>query len=542
MEKTNTKPLSLIMLNILFFIIHANIYGTTWYVSTTGNNSNNGKSLAQAFSTIQHAESQTNPGDTVLVANGTYNQSISITRSGTSSAWITYKAINKHGATLNTSNSCFVIGGTNLPTSYIIIDGFELIATGVYGVGVGSGYGAHHLTVRNCWAHNCGQSGIQLNDGDYRTAENNICNNNSWLMPLCGSGISLWGLAPFDSLSGYHSIVKGNICYDNENGPATNQTDGEGIIIDDNRNTQSGHTAGSKNIGYTGCKVLVEDNLCYFNGGYGIEIYLSNNATVRNNTVWSNYKDRGNTGTWRSDLAASCSANILFYNNIAVANSNLRMDGETTNYSNFSNNSALGAYALSGDMYGANYTYYNNISYDINNTSSNSVTSNGITISFNVANGNKAATNPLFINPDTSSSIANFHLQSNSPAINAGTLSYGADTTDLDGNPRVISSTIDIGCYEQQISTTSMHSLNASINTVSIFPNPASDYCFLNSELLSDKKITVRFYNTIGQEIYTTQTSSKRIDVSRLQDGLYFYSLIIENEESIGEGKIIIQR
>jgi hypothetical protein len=44
----------------------------------------------------------------------------------------------------------------------------------------------------------------------------------------------------------------------------------------------------------------------------------------------------------------------------------------------------------------------------------------------------------------------NLHLQTNSPCINAGDNTYVTTATDLDGNPRIVSGTVDIGAYEYQ--------------------------------------------------------------------------------------------
>ncbi|MEO7300687.1 MAG: immunoglobulin domain-containing protein [Verrucomicrobiota bacterium] len=53
---------------------------------------------------------------------------------------------------------------------------------------------------------------------------------------------------------------------------------------------------------------------------------------------------------------------------------------------------------------------------------------------------------PTFVN----TSSGDFHLQANSPCINAGNNSYITNTTDFDVNPRTVGGTVDVGAYEFQ--------------------------------------------------------------------------------------------
>jgi len=61
--------------------------------------------------------------------------------------------------------------------------------------------------------------------------------------------------------------------------------------------------------------------------------------------------------------------------------------------------------------------------------------------------GNGNITNaPLFVD----AAKGDFRLQSNSPCINWGNNSAVSNTTDLDGNPRIVEDVVDMGAYEYQ--------------------------------------------------------------------------------------------
>jgi hypothetical protein len=66
------------------------------------------------------------------------------------------------------------------------------------------------------------------------------------------------------------------------------------------------------------------------------------------------------------------------------------------------------------------------------------------------ANGVGNITNaPLFVDLAN----GNLRLQSNSPCINSGNNAYVVGSTDLDGNPRIVGGTVDMGAYEYQTPT-----------------------------------------------------------------------------------------
>ena len=104
-----------------------NLSGATcYYVTPSGNDANAGTQSAP-FKTLQRAANVVNPGDGVLVGAGVYTGSstavVTISRSGTSSAWITFSG--QPGAIVDGQNNASQTG-IAIRGNYIVVRGFEV--------------------------------------------------------------------------------------------------------------------------------------------------------------------------------------------------------------------------------------------------------------------------------------------------------------------------------------------------------------------------------------------------------------------------------
>jgi hypothetical protein len=358
------------------------------------------------------------PGDTVIVRPGTYTESVSIGRSGAEDNHITLKS-EVPGQALIRGTSWNAV---SINANYVTIDGFDISGRGG-GDGIEAN-GRHHIAVLNNIVHDNRESGIQFNGSDFIRVEGNTTYNNAsdgWF-----SGISIYqnrNITGDTKTEGFRTIVRDNISYNNVT-KTGQHTDGNGIIIDDFQSTQ---TKGFPNYTFP---TLVENNLVYGNGGKGIQVTWSDYVTVRNNTSYHNNVDNLNTGTWRGELSNSASSNNTWINNIAVANPRFN-----------SNNTAIDN-TSTGGYKNQNIVWANNLTF--NGTAGNaSVRTDGGNAMPTIANGNILGVDPRFIDPGQ----ANFLLHSTSPALNAGTNSFGLHTTDLLGNNRAVGR-VDLGAFE----------------------------------------------------------------------------------------------
>jgi hypothetical protein len=201
---------------------------------------------------------------------------------------------------------------------------------------------------------------------------------------------------------------------------------------------------------------LVSNNVCVLSGG-GISGGMANASVIVGNSTGSN----------GGGAANATLNNCMILNNLATNNGNGNGGGVVGGLLNncvlAGNQARAGGGAAGGALnnctivnnsaiqYGgaAGGTFNNCIIY--NNTAPN-IASGNIYLVLNYCcttpltpNGTGNFTNaPLFVNL----AGGDFRLQSSSPCINAGNNSFIPDSTDLDGNPRIIGGTVDIGAFE----------------------------------------------------------------------------------------------
>jgi len=182
--------------------VHAS--GTTWYVSTTGNNGNDCLSAGTACLTIGGAISKAAAGDTIDVAAGTYNEQVVVPSSLTlNGAQQGVDARTRSGSESIVTNTCgpFQIEADNVTVNGFTIEGATSTSNGCFYVGVWTnpGFSGTHggtQILNNIIQNNI--SGIELdNDGTYQTkVQYNLIQNNNNSGPGPGDGIETnFGLA-----------------------------------------------------------------------------------------------------------------------------------------------------------------------------------------------------------------------------------------------------------------------------------------------------------------------------------------------------------
>jgi hypothetical protein len=330
---------------------------TNYYVATTGNDANSGTSPSTPWATLQHANDSlprggAAAGSCINVAPGTYAHGVSITAGGnlaSATGYVVYRCTTMDACTVTDvtagGQGSFAFNTTRPMTgNYVIIDGFTLAAAAptLFGQGIELWAGSntftpsvHHVWVLNSVISGYGQTGVQMNEGEYFfVIHNTIYGNANAGCSAQGSGISFTNLIAFPGYArtaddsdtpvygnigtAFHNVIEWNVLYNNAItgcGSAANpyDTDGNNIILD---TLDWSGTAGA--TPYTP-GTLVAFNIVYNAGGGGVHIFYSEDVTAANNTCYNNYLDPYDQGAARACIDTNQSYGNTIINNIAVA-------------------------------------------------------------------------------------------------------------------------------------------------------------------------------------------------------------------------------
>jgi hypothetical protein len=541
MKKQFTCSLALLVtLSTMLFSSTSNAQNTI-YASPSGSSGNAGTEASPKD--ISTAISNITEGTTVILLDGTYNLSNDLyvwQKKGTSSKKITIKAKNKHKAILKGSASKITDYYAVLYLStckYVTVDGLTVMnVSGSKDIasGIRLGDGCDIVTVKNCKVYGHGGAGITCEGGDNVTVEDNAVYNNCSRNEINTSGISFYKLKAKTNTGSYWGAVirrnklwgnKCNLPYKYGNESNVNPTDGNGIILDlldDPGSTKYGK------------RVLIENNLCYDNGGSGIKCYKSslariiNNTVYHNNTILNKYSKHSNEIWVFETQGVNGVYNEGIYNNVVVADNGLTKNVDQAMAVDFDlskvyNNHLVGV--------GAKFNNYNYSTSD-----------------FPTSNTVKAISNqgyPKFVD----AGARNFRLQSSSPLIDKYKESYGP-TIDIEWTSRPQGSGTDIGCSEYKASSSSRSAATAIITSEESPAKAASSPRLLTNMITNDNlsltggsgNYKIALFNNSGVNVMskTNITSGNNINVSNLPAGLY--TIIIDDGQSKTTKRLVIAK
>lgn len=415
---------------------------TNYYVAPNGRDSASGTSAAP-WQTISHAivalanagwaKGGVQAGACVNVGPGTYTESLYVGSwltgsSDTPTGYVVFRSSVPHEAILQEPYANISTYKANViiqNSRFVIFDGFEVVGfpnvpnAGAAGL---QSLTSHHVKFLNNAVHDIGGAGIISIYSDYVAVQGNSVYSTSCCTTVGGSAIAYYEPIAVDSKPGFHNVISSNISFHNFEGAdgRSPHTEGHGMIMDSFRLGPSGSYPAA---------TLIENNLVYGNGGVGINVYYSNNVTIRNNTVFDNNRDplityaAGEISVWNS-------SNVISVNNIAVANI-------------LAKRQLLSIWDQTWDHTNTGNVWANNLTFD-GNPGDPSVTTfaQGSGTPITAAHGNILGADPLFVSP-----LHNvFSLQAGSPAIGKGTVAYAVPAVDIAGNVRSPAA-VDIGAF-----------------------------------------------------------------------------------------------
>lgn len=334
----------------LLLLLPLSSQAATYYVATTGSNSNDGLSESTPFLTIDKCARLLVAGDTCLVRGGTYVESggVRLLASGTSSAPIALMAYPSESPVIDFQTQAVGRTVTILHSSgqtgamgYITVEGFE-IKNGYDGIKF---YNIHNSVIRRNWVHDNVNQGILGIGGHHNLFEKNIVSHNGAFVGCANGDLSSDGTTVCNKTHGMYMhgdsyTIVNNLVYDNL--AIGIQQNGSSTSTYSSTRHPSPAFAGASNW------IIAHNTVAYESYGAGINLWgaLSNNIRIENNILYENQQ-----------ASSSSSAQGVFFTGVAPAT------GITINNNHFYASGSGGTLSirLSGATEGVNYTQSGNV-------------------------------------------------------------------------------------------------------------------------------------------------------------------------------------
>lgn len=309
-------------------------WGTSYFISPSGSDGNNGLSSGAPWLSPNHA---LNCGDTISAASGTYASSNfqngkwgTVTCAGNNNvAWLVCATFDACKLSSTSSDALWE------DKSYWGVVGWEattsVTSTGAcFHIGPSSTTSIHHIIFADNVANGCMGGGITAYDQngssttssiDYIVYIGNVAYNAAQGNGACYSGLNIYQPIQSDSAAGTHMYVAGNFAYNNVDASPCqggNTTDGEGINLDTFDYSNNSGTAYIR-------QGVVQNNIAVSNGGRGV--YVENNKAGASaapiyflyNTAYGNNKQATQTFcVGNGDIGVQAAFNTTAQHNIAM--------------------------------------------------------------------------------------------------------------------------------------------------------------------------------------------------------------------------------
>ncbi|MDA3824110.1 MAG: right-handed parallel beta-helix repeat-containing protein [Bacteroidales bacterium] len=563
--KKKCNFITVVLISILFVLPHLAIASTYYVDATSGSNDNNGRTEETAWRTVSKINGYSfSPGDSILFKRGeTWNEQLLIPSSGSASGGtITFAAYGSgdkpvfDGTGFSLELYHGMIRGSNM--SYVKIKNLRVQNVGIGNALNNSGigfYGSSNIMVQNCETYNTEGAGIKFNNGMNITVDS--CEVERSCVDSREESIS------FNNVTGF--LVSNNYVHHDGTGDIYG-----GLGIDAKGGCHNG-------IIERNTLTALNPNAIYVDG-YASE--GTGNIIIRYNLVYST----SGPGIMIASEAGGPVDNVLIHHNIIIsaARGGIAFHDKFSDYGNITNIKIYNNTLFQNGTKGVNYwggirifdplivslDFRNNIFADAHNFQIGyhlDKLPSGITSDYNVIRGENSKVTggftplkgandititgePLFVD----ASIMDFHLETGSPAINAGNNAVwqgipnisdydSVHITDESGNIVAPDDTVSCGAFEfeAEVVIPNDSTVNETQNQIVqprlvVYPNPSN----ANMNVLFNEPIeSIGIFSLGGNLLYHKKTSNKKItlNLEELPPGFYLLKATTKGQRSYAQ-------